>query len=152
MARETNPLLLHGMVVSGFGRGSKELGFPTANLEKSAFAKLPDDVLGVYYGYAQVEDESPQQMVMSLGWNPFFQNQEKSVEVHILKHYPNDFYGSSLKVIAIGFIRTMTSFDSLESLINAIENDIRIAKEELSKPGKLDWINNPFWTKCKSQL
>ena len=36
MSKIFTPVYLTGMVVHGFGRGSKELGIPTANLDKEA--------------------------------------------------------------------------------------------------------------------
>ena len=45
------PMLLSGKVTSGFGRGSRQLGFPTANLPpkplEHMLAQLPK---GVYFG------------------------------------------------------------------------------------------------------
>ena len=46
-----DPVLLNGQVTSGFGRGSRQLGFPTANLPpkplEQMLAQLPK---GVYFG------------------------------------------------------------------------------------------------------
>jgi len=139
------PLYLQGKVVSGYARGSKELGFPTANLDKLAFEKLAEKAMGVYFGLAQVVDEPVQEMVMSIGWNPFYQNKEKSVEVHILKKYDEDFYGSHLKVIVLGFIRPMLNFTSVEELISAIEGDIKYAKKELTLPHYSNYKTDLFW-------
>ena len=55
----TGPHLLAGKVVAGFGRGSKQLGWPTANLCPSAFEKkLDDDMEGVYAGWVRIVDPS----------------------------------------------------------------------------------------------
>ncbi len=49
------PLMLEGPVVEGFGRGSKQLGFPTANLDPGPLQqKLQPLPLGVYWGYADL--------------------------------------------------------------------------------------------------
>jgi hypothetical protein len=41
---------------------------------------LPVDVAtGVYYGWAKVDNGSLQKMVMSIGWNPFYKNEKKSM-------------------------------------------------------------------------
>ena len=63
------PLRLAGEVVKGFGRGSKELGIPTANLPVESLGDALDDIPpGVYYGWASVGDHEPCKMVMSIGW------------------------------------------------------------------------------------
>lgn len=98
------PLFLEGKVCKGFGRGSKELGCPTgtcvnfndecpltynfestsltflANFDENVEKLLPAEVLsGVYFGWAQVENGPVYKMVMSIGWNPFFKNEKRSI-------------------------------------------------------------------------
>ncbi|KAI1422541.1 hypothetical protein F5Y12DRAFT_609170 [Xylaria sp. FL1777] len=50
------PLRMEGAVISGFGRGSKELGIPTANLPVDAAATpwIADARSGVYFGWASL--------------------------------------------------------------------------------------------------
>jgi riboflavin kinase len=63
-------IFLAGNVVKGFGRGSRELGIPTANLEPEALGTTVDAVpAGVYFGWASVGASTEvYKMVMSLGW------------------------------------------------------------------------------------
>lgn len=79
---------LFGKVVAGFQRGSKDLGWPTANLDPSAFeSQLNDSTAeGVYIGWAAVSDaglsSASQQVhkaVLSIGWNPFYKNEKRTV-------------------------------------------------------------------------
>ena len=120
-------------VIAGFGRGSSELGFPTANLDFSGSEIYLED--GVYYGYAEVVgiDVGPQKMVMSVGYNPFFKNECKSYEVHILNEYSEKFYGFTVAVTVKGFIRNQSTFDSVECLILQIEKDIKYAHRALNE-------------------
>ena len=65
------PPLLAGTVVTGFGRGSKELGVPTANLDVGALGAALDGIApGIYFGWARVGDDAraAHEMVMSIGW------------------------------------------------------------------------------------
>ncbi|VDN55852.1 unnamed protein product [Dracunculus medinensis] len=108
------PYYFHGKVVSGFGRGAKQLGCPTANLDEEAVSRLPPDFpCGVFYGLAQVDCGRIHGMIMSIGWNPQFQNEKKTIEVHILHSFEEGFYGSDLQGVALGYLRPMASFDSL---------------------------------------
>ncbi len=61
---------MKGAVVKGFGRGSKELGIPTANLDADALGSSLDGVEpGVYFGWASVGlGKEVYKMVMSIGW------------------------------------------------------------------------------------
>ncbi|KAF5871543.1 putative riboflavin kinase protein [Botrytis fragariae] len=49
------PLRMEGEVVSGFGRGSKELGIPTANIPVTNVPWIDTAPSGVYFGYAALD-------------------------------------------------------------------------------------------------
>ncbi|KAJ2744219.1 riboflavin kinase [Coemansia sp. BCRC 34301] len=128
------PIFVSGAVVKGFGRGSKQLGIPTANLPEEAVNKaLKDIAIGVYYGWAQVANGPVFPMVMSLGWNPYFKNEKRSGEVHILHNFSEDFYGQDMRVAIAGFIRNEKNYDTLDALIDDINTDIRVAHESLAR-------------------
>lgn len=134
MSQKDFPYYFEGRVVTGFGRGSRELGCPTANLDEDAVARLPPHFPnGVFYGLAKVNHGRPYGMVMSVGWNPQYKNEKKTIEVHILHEFPNDFYGSRLRGVTFGYLRPMTSFSSIEELKAAIANDIFTAKDYLKE-------------------
>ncbi|KAM5192877.1 riboflavin kinase [Mantella aurantiaca] len=129
------PFYCSGKVVRGFGRGSKELGIPTANFPEHVVDDLPADLTtGIYYGWGSVGDGEVYKMVMSIGWNPFYKNTKKSVETHIIHKFDEDFYGEILSIVIVGYIRPEKSFDSLDSLITAIHSDIEEAKKQLDLP------------------
>ena len=56
----TKPVFVSSRVIHGFGRGSKKLGCPTANLEHDAVQKINLES-GIYYGFAQLVDPQKQQ-------------------------------------------------------------------------------------------
>ncbi|XP_036150896.1 riboflavin kinase-like [Monomorium pharaonis] len=66
-------------------------------------------------------------MVASIGWNPYYKNEKKSLEVHLLHKFQDEFYGKELKIIIGGYIRPERDFSSLDELIAEIKNDIAIA-------------------------
>ncbi|KAJ3228099.1 riboflavin kinase [Clydaea vesicula] len=52
------PIYLKGLVTKGFGRGSKDLGIPTANLPEVVAAEAQKVLkTGIYYGWASVGDD-----------------------------------------------------------------------------------------------
>ncbi|KAK2705216.1 riboflavin kinase-like [Artemia franciscana] len=140
------PLFVEGFVVRGYGRGSKQLGIPTANFSEQVIDDLPHSLdTGIYYGWANVDAGEVFKMVMSVGWNPFYKNTKKSMETHILHVFDEDFYGSWLKVAITGYIRPEQTYNSLEELIAAIHNDIKVAGEELEQPEMLKYKSDPFF-------
>jgi len=140
------PLFFHGNVVHGFGRGSKQLGIPTANLPIEEYEEILKDVpVGVYHGWANVQGGPVHKMAMSIGWNPYFKNTKKTIEIHLLHDFTEDFYGQHLNVIALGYIRPMCDFTSLDDLIAGIKGDIDYAKEQLEQPQNQQYKTNPFF-------
>lgn len=170
---------MSGTVIKGFGRGSKELGIPTANLPEEAIAEQEKGmVTGIYYGWAQVvvkeqKDEPQQQhessatilspssstsslatscpatvypMVMSLGWNPFYKNEKKSAEVHIMHNFHKDFYGDDLHVVVLGYIRPELDYTTLEALIEDINIDIEVAHRSLERPDYAAFKYDPIFS------
>ncbi|XP_056146567.1 riboflavin kinase [Lampris incognitus] len=145
------PYFCRGEVVRGFGRGSKELGIPTANFPDSVVEHLPADIsTGIYYGWACVDNGHIHKMVMSIGWNPYYKNTKKSMETHVIHTFKEDFYGQILSVVMVGYIRPERSFDSLEALIAAINNDIEEAKVQLELPEHLKLREDNFFTTALS--
>ncbi|XP_017081801.1 putative riboflavin kinase [Drosophila eugracilis] len=141
------PLFAGGEIVRGFGRGSKELGIPTANFPLEVVKSLPESLeTGVYYGWANVDGGPVYKMVLSVGWNPFYNNKEKSVETHMLHDFNCDLYGQILKICIAGYLRPERSFDSLEALIAAIRTDIEQAKGFLEEEDKTKLKEAPFFT------
>ncbi|XP_014205498.1 riboflavin kinase isoform X2 [Copidosoma floridanum] len=139
------PYYAAGEVVSGFGRGSKSLGCPTANFSEEVVEALPAEFeTGVYYGWAWLEKQI-YKMVMSIGWNPFYKNDKKSMEIHLIHKFDNDFYGKELKIIILGFIRPEMDFKSVDDLIKEIQSDIEIAKKSLDHPSMVEYKSDPFF-------
>lgn len=74
------PCHLSGPVVPGFKRGSKEIGYPTANYPEDTANKLPADFdQGVYFGWAQINDGPVYKMVLSIGNNPYYRNEKRTI-------------------------------------------------------------------------
>lgn len=145
------PYFCRGEVIRGFGRGSKELGIPTANFPDTVVDNLPADIsTGIYYGWACVGNGDVHKMVMSIGWNPYYKNTKKSMETHVIHTFKEDFYGETLSVVMVGYIRPERSYDSLDALIAAINNDIEEAKTKLELPEHLKLREDNFFTGAPS--
>ncbi|CAL8090300.1 unnamed protein product [Calicophoron daubneyi] len=134
-----------GKIVHGFGRGSKQLGIPTANMEESVVERLPESVKsGIYFGWAKVDDGPVYKAVVSIGWNPYFRNSKRSMEAHIMHKFQSDLYGSLLQLNILKYHRPEKDFQSLDALIECIHSDIREADSYLDQPDALIW-SRPVW-------
>ena len=63
----------------------------SANLSTKDYAEeLVEHPSGVYFGWAGLATRGVFKMVMSIGWNPYFNNTEKTiVSFHVFKHVPS---------------------------------------------------------------
>lgn len=147
-----------GVVETGYGRGGKKLGFPTANLGPSKFFDnaLTNISTGVYFGYTIIEqssfhnDESDSvatkkydihKAVVNIGYSPTFvgnENKMKIIEAHLLlsesqQQQMLDFYNATMRLQLIGYIRPEMKFSSFSDLIQQITNDIETAKQLFMK-------------------
>ncbi|MDJ1369844.1 bifunctional riboflavin kinase/FAD synthetase [Gulosibacter molinativorax] len=113
---------IRGTVVHGAKRG-RELGFPTANLEPETLEGfIPAD--GVYAGWLHLGEES-YPAAISIGNNPTFDGvPQKQVEAHIIDVSGIDIYGERVHVSFVHRLRGMEKFDSLEALIERMQQDV----------------------------
>ncbi|KAH9822975.1 hypothetical protein DFH28DRAFT_945721 [Melampsora americana] len=146
------PIYLTSKVIKGFGRGSKELNCPTANLD---IKDLKEEVVkrfeenGIYFGFCKVmKDEYLDrifQMVMSIGFNPVYGNEFKTMEVHVMFEFDDDFYHEEIKVMVLGYIRPEYDYISKDALIADIEIDKEVAKNTLNQVGFAQFANDQFF-------
>lgn len=79
-------LYVHDNVVSFFYPDTGATIFSPANLSTEQFSTLlSEHPSGVYFGWAGLPTRGVFKMVMSIGWNPYFNNAEKTI-VSVLKH------------------------------------------------------------------
>ena len=80
-------------------------------------------------------DGDVQKTVLNIGRRPTLEDgEQRTVELHILHKFTEDFYGQRMKAVVVGFIRPEMKFNGLEALVNRIKADIGIAKTQLDLP------------------
>mmetsp|Transcript_752 Transcript_752/g.2500 ORF Transcript_752/g.2500 Transcript_752/m.2500 type:complete len:231 (+) Transcript_752:1321-2013(+) len=83
--------------------------------------------------------------VLSIGQNPHFDGTQKTVEPHILHQFPEDFYGKRVKLLVCGFLREQEKYNSLDELIAAIQNDLKVGSELLDTSDLRQFENDSFF-------
>jgi len=141
---------LEGEVTKGFGRGSREIGCPTANFDEKVVDQLfeeKDFETGIYFGWVVIgsQPHDVRKAVVSIGWNPYYNNSKKSVETHIIHEYSENFYGDWLKLLICGYIRPELNFNSLDELIEAIKADVKHADQALDQDVFKEFRNSDFF-------
>ena len=191
------PIRMTSRVVRGFGRGSSDLGIPTANLDLSvlnmhrlvppsssadggdsqettteALSSLQDIPCGIYWGFCRVGERrqsgeqaasSPLGVVykaaISIGFNPTYGNDSKTVEPHLIapeddprRHASSsgetilqDFYDQPIRLSVVGYLRPELPFEGLDKLVVAIKKDIadtvHLADSDTSSMEK-SWVDS----------
>lgn len=116
-----------GEIVRGKALG-RTIAYPTANLNlEETYKLIPKN--GVYIVKSQIQGKTVYG-ITSIGTNPTVGGSEKTIETHFLD-FEGDLYGKTLTIAFIKFIRDEATFDSLETLKNAIAEDEIFAKKHL---------------------
>ena len=166
-----------GVVETGYGRGGKKLGFPTANLGPATFFDhaLTNISTGVYFGYAMIEQSfhenenistgatsSMYNAVVNIGYSPTFvgnENKMKIIEAHLLLPPPSetatfmDFYNTTIRLQLLGYLRPELKFASLPDLIQQITNDIDTAHQLFMEHpyNNTQWVQDSFFVLNQEQ-
>jgi riboflavin kinase/FMN adenylyltransferase len=119
--------LTRGVIEHGLKIG-RTIGFPTANMERGAEGYLPLD--GVYAGWL-VDGENKYPAAISIGINETFQAVPRLAEAFVLDATGLDLYDRVVDFVYVGLVRPAKKFDSAESLIAAINQDIEKVREIL---------------------
>jgi FAD synthase len=97
---------------------------------------------GVYFGSCKfLSNQSGNQninldktykYVLSIGWNPYYENEIKTIEVFIIDYVGDTFYEEVLEIDINYFLRTEANFENFGELVTAITYDIVQANSMLS--------------------
>lgn len=124
------PVKITGQIVTGFGRGSSQLGFPTANIQTNEKLEL---VPGVYATRVKMEGNYYKGAI-SIGWCPYYENRELSYEVYILGKFSSSLVGKNIECEILYYIRCESNFRKLDDLIKAISLDIALTEKLVTLP------------------
>ncbi|MDA8371811.1 MAG: bifunctional riboflavin kinase/FAD synthetase [Nocardiopsaceae bacterium] len=132
------PHRVEGVIVHGAARGRELLGFPTANLDCPPETAVPAD--GVYAGRLLLTEprdgaESCWPAAISVGTNPTFEGNTRTVEGYALDRDDLDLYGEPMAMEFLYRIRPQERFDNIEELIETMGRDVRRARELMAGEG-----------------
>jgi riboflavin kinase/FMN adenylyltransferase len=124
------PYSISGRVVPGAGRG-QSLGYRTLNVELPPGRKLLPPA-GVYAVRAQTPS-GPFGGMMNLGPRPTFDDHTVQMEAHLFDA-AGDWYGASVRIDVIAWLREIRKFDGPAALIRQLADDERSARAALTLP------------------
>ena len=113
-----------GKVIDGKKLG-RTIGYPTANIEVDELKLLPKK--GAYIVEVYVKNKFYKGM-LSIGTNPTVNGDKLTVEVYILD-FNEDIYGEEITVKFRDFLHEEIKFESLQKLIERLDEDKRLTKE-----------------------
>ena len=124
------PHRVEGVVVRGHQRG-RQLGFPTANVESPPHTAIPAD--GIYAGWLATLDQAGEQTnrwpaAISIGTNPTFNGQVRTVEAYAIDRTDLDLYGLHAAIDFAVRLRGTLRFESVEALVDQMRIDVDQAR------------------------
>ena len=133
-----NRMLGRNHVVRGIIEHGKKLGrtigFPTANMSRSAEGYLPLDA--VYAGLLSVVGAGSELQhlpaALSVGINETFEAVPRVLEAYVLDRTDLDLYDLEVEMEFVEMVRPTRKFDSVEALIEAIRDDVSKIKQVLA--------------------
>ena len=111
----TRGVIEHGLKIG------RQIGFPTANMSRSAEGFLPLDA--VYAGWLYADGER-YMTALSVGINETFEAVPRLVEAHVIDQQGLDLYDKVITLEYVDFIRHAAKFDGVESLVAEINRDL----------------------------
>jgi len=125
------PFRIEGVVGQG-ARLGRELGFPTANLQRTIRGVTPID--GVYCGVGTTQSGS-YLAAISIGVRPTLESREPTIEAHLIDYPGGSLYGTTLFLDITSRIRDQMEFSDLEALKEQIASDVQfIAQNVVTSP------------------
>lgn len=115
---ETTGVVEHGRKLG------RTIGFPTANISRSAEGYLPAD--GVYAGYL-LADGVRYPAAHSVGTNDSVAEVPRLLESHVIGRDDLDLYDKVVTCEYVEKVRGWAKFDSLEALVEQIAKDVAVA-------------------------
>jgi riboflavin kinase/FMN adenylyltransferase len=124
-----HPFTLSGKVVHGDKIG-RTIGFPTANIQVMDAHKLIP-TLGVYAVKVLI-DKQVHNGALNIGHRPTVTSEgELRIEVYLLD-YDGDLYDKNITLVFVDFIRKDAKFESIEALIQQMNQDIIDVRKALA--------------------
>ncbi len=126
------PYEVRGVVIKGDQRG-RTLGFPTANVKLPMDTCLPAD--GIYAGWYVRPDGVSLPAAINLGRRPtFYEAQAYSLLEAFIIDWTGDLYDEPCRVQFVERLRAELKFDSIDSLVTQMHQDVAKARHILHTP------------------
>jgi riboflavin kinase / FMN adenylyltransferase len=123
------PWFVEGKVIHGDKRG-RDLGFPTANIALDPAATLAHGIYAVrVFARGAVHDG-----VASFGRRPTFGGGAPLLEIHLFD-FSGELYGEDVIAAFIAWIRPELKFEAAGQLVERMNEDSRLAREQLARAG-----------------
>ena len=122
----TRPFAIRGLVQHGDKRG-RTIGYPTANLDIGTYLRPR---YGIYAVTGRLPDGTVLNGAASIGIRPTFEPPRELLEPYFFD-WSGDLYGQEIEVAFRHFLRPEAKFETMDALIEQMEQDCAQARELL---------------------
>ncbi|KAJ0986018.1 hypothetical protein J5N97_004374 [Dioscorea zingiberensis] len=127
-----DPLYLSGMISKTFQQDGLTVINTTTDSE--SYLSIPDQVSGVFFGWAKIETMGMFKAVISLGWDLSSGIAVRAIKQHLIGHIENYSSKENFRLLIVGYIRNLQDEADLSETLKITEEDNRIAQEALDLP------------------
>lgn len=120
---------IEGEVIGGDQRG-RELGFPTANMSIDGLHPPKFGVYAVLVDILEGPHKGRYHGAASMGVRPMFGENRPNLETYLFD-FKGDLYGTDLSIGLVDYLRPEAKFDSLDALIDQMNDDCAKARDIL---------------------
>lgn len=96
--------------------------------------KVPDQILGIFFGWAKLEGHGVSEAVVSIGWDLSLRTVERVMHIYFLDSCCKVKTEEPLELLLIGYIRKLQSTENISQALSITDEDQGIAMAALDHP------------------
>uniref|UniRef100_A0A5B6ZDW2 riboflavin kinase n=1 Tax=Davidia involucrata TaxID=16924 RepID=A0A5B6ZDW2_DAVIN len=129
-------------------RGFYSDGLLSEFADSGTFA-LPDQVSGLYFGWAKVDThEMIFKVVVSIGWDHVYYTAKRKIQLCLVDGSNEDMCDQQIQLLLVGYIRGLSTEGNTSSYIEILEEDQVIAATSLDLPMFAHHTCVPFFSEA----
>ncbi|KAL6845541.1 hypothetical protein ACP4OV_025036 [Aristida adscensionis] len=118
-------------------------GVEVEHLYDSTYEFIPDQISGIFFGWAKFKLHGLSKVVISTGWDFSQRAAERVMHIDFLDS-PGATRTDPVKLLLIGYIRKLESTDNILEALTITDEDRSIARDALDLPAFSEYANDPL--------
>ncbi|XP_008813770.2 bifunctional riboflavin kinase/FMN phosphatase-like isoform X1 [Phoenix dactylifera] len=124
-------------------------GFAVAKIteDNASYEFVPDQVCGVFFGWAKLEIHGIFKVVVSIGWDISLGTVKRVTELRLISHI-NSYTKERLHLLFVGYIRKLRNEQYILEALKLSEEDVIVARDALDLPSFSHQVSSPLFAEA----